>query len=72
MNSNYIPLIFQFPPQFYFPHQLSLFKTMSKIALARKLRILCLHGYFQDGALMKENSCALYRKLKDIADFCKS
>lgn len=43
---------------------------MSKIALARKLRILCLHGYFQDGALMKENSCALYRKLKDIADFC--
>lgn len=43
---------------------------MSKVAVAKKLNILCLHGYFQDAAIMKERTPALRRKLKSIADFC--
>ena len=37
---------------------------MSKVAVAKKLNILCLHGYFQDAAIMKERTPALRRKLK--------
>ena len=40
-------------------------------AVVKKLNILCLHGYFQDAAVMKERIPALYRKLKSIADFCR-
>lgn len=43
---------------------------MSKVAVAKKLNILCLHGYFQDAAIMRERTPALRRKLKSIADFC--
>ena len=33
------------------------------------LKILCLHGYFQDAHAMKELTHPLFRKLKSIATF---
>lgn len=48
----------------------SIQNQMSKVAVAKKLNILCLHGYFQDAAIMRERTPALRRKLKSIADFC--
>ena len=44
---------------------------MSRIQVAKKLNILCLHGYFQDAAIMKDRTPSLFRKLKSIANFCK-
>ena len=43
---------------------------MSRVQVAKKLNILCLHGYFQDAAIMKDRTPSLFRKLKSIANFC--
>lgn len=45
---------------------------MSRVQVAKKLNILCLHGYFQDAAIMKDRTPSLFRKLKSIANFCNS
>lgn len=38
--------------------------------MAKKLKILCLHGYFQTAAIMKDRTPAIHRKIKSLADMC--
>ncbi|KYQ99757.1 DUF341 family protein [Tieghemostelium lacteum] len=43
--------------------------TMESLETKKKLRILCLHGYKQNGTIFKSKTAVLRKSMKDIAEF---